>query len=103
MGLAAVLTMACIATVTGRLGLPPAGTRRLSVLSGIVAASGIFCYFLATHLGLLAVTAVIYSLYPAGTIALARALSGERLTPVRIAGLSLAAASVVLIAAAGGS
>jgi len=46
---------------------------------------------------------VIYSLYPAGTIALARTLSGERLTPVRIAGLGLAAASVVLIAAAGGS
>jgi drug/metabolite transporter (DMT)-like permease len=54
---------------------------------------------LAPDTGLLAVTAVIYSLYPAGTIVLARVLSGERLTAVRIAGLFLAAASVGLIAA----
>jgi drug/metabolite transporter (DMT)-like permease len=43
----------------------------------------------------------IASLYPAGTILLARLLLGERLTAVRIAGLCLAAASVSLIAAAG--
>jgi drug/metabolite transporter (DMT)-like permease len=56
-------------------------------------------FFLATHHGLLAVTAVITSLYPAVTILLARALSGERLTALRIIGLCLAAASVGLIAA----
>ncbi len=44
---------------------------------------------------------MITSLYPAGTILLARALSGERLTALRIIGLSLAAASVGLIAAGG--
>jgi drug/metabolite transporter (DMT)-like permease len=44
---------------------------------------------------------VITSLYPAGTILLARARSGERLTALRITGLSLAAASVALIAAGG--
>jgi drug/metabolite transporter (DMT)-like permease len=44
---------------------------------------------------------VITSLYPAGTILLARVLSGERLTALRIIGLSLAAASVGLIAAGG--
>jgi drug/metabolite transporter (DMT)-like permease len=48
---------------------------------------------------LLAVTAVIYSLYPAGTIILARVRSHERLTRVGIFGLCLAAASVSLIAA----
>jgi drug/metabolite transporter (DMT)-like permease len=58
-------------------------------------------FFLGTHHGLLAVTAVITSLYPAGTILLARARSGERLTALRITGLSLAAASVALIAAGG--
>ena len=42
---------------------------------------------------------MITSLHPAVTILLARALSGERLTAVRIIGLSLAAASVALIAA----
>jgi len=56
-------------------------------------------YFLATHHGLLAITAVITSLYPAVTIMLARVLLGERLTAVRLTGLLLAAASVALIAA----
>ena len=98
---ASVLTVACVAAVTGQLDLPPAGTGRLCVLAGVAAAAGIISYFLATHQGLLAVTAVIYSLYPAGTIALARVLSHEGLTAVRIGGLCLAAASVGLIAAGG--
>ena len=46
-------------------------------------------------------TAVITSLYPASTILLARLLLGERLTPIRIGGLALAAASVALIAVGG--
>jgi hypothetical protein len=60
---------------------------------------GALSVFLATHRGLLAVTAVIYSLYPAGTIILARVLSHERLTKVGMFGLCLASASVSLIAA----
>ena len=51
--------------------------------------------------GLLAVTAVLTSLYPAVTIVLARVLLGERLTVARLTGLCLAGASVALIAAAG--
>jgi len=99
--LAAVVASVCLAAVTRQLGLPPAGTRWLSVLAGITAAAATFSYFLATHRGLLAVTAVITSLYPAGTILLARVLLGERLTAVRIIGLCLAASSVGLIAVAG--
>jgi uncharacterized membrane protein len=97
--LAAVLTVACIAAVAGQFGVPSAGTRGLCLLTGVIAAMGTVSYFLATHKGLLVVTAVIYSLYPAGTIVLARVLSGERLTAVRITGLVLAAVSVGLIAA----
>jgi drug/metabolite transporter (DMT)-like permease len=63
--------------------------------------AGTVCFYQATHAGLLAVTAVITSLYPAGTILLARVLLGERLTAVRLAGLCLAAASVALIAVGG--
>jgi drug/metabolite transporter (DMT)-like permease len=99
--LAAVVTIAGTAAATGRLGLPPHGTRRLSALTGVLGTAGLFSYFLATHRGLLAVTVVIYSLYPAVTILLARVLSHERLTMVAIAGLGLAAASVGLIAASG--
>ena len=58
-------------------------------------------FFLASHHGLLAVAAVITSLYPGGTILLARIRPGERLSPARLAGLALAGASVALIAVAG--
>jgi drug/metabolite transporter (DMT)-like permease len=84
-----------------QLGLPPAGSRALAVATGATAAAGTVLYFVASHHGLLAVTAVITSLYPGGTILLARIRPGERLGPVRLAGLALAGASVALIAVAG--
>jgi drug/metabolite transporter (DMT)-like permease len=99
--LAALATVACTAAVIGEFRLPPAATRWLAVVSGILGTAGIFCFFLATHRGLLAITAVIYSLFPAVTIVLARILSRERLTVIRMIGLILAAASVALIAAGG--
>jgi drug/metabolite transporter (DMT)-like permease len=98
--LGAIATVVLAAVITRQLGPPPAGARWLSVLSGIALAAGAICYFLATHKSLLAVTAVITALYPAGTIMLARILLGERLTRVRMLGLCLAATSVSLIAAA---
>ncbi len=99
--LAAMVTAIGVAVVTRDLALPPAGTRRLSLLTGAASAAGTAMFFLATHHGLLAITAVITSLYPAGTILLARVLLGERLTRLRLAGLCFAAASVALIAAGG--
>jgi drug/metabolite transporter (DMT)-like permease len=93
------MTAVGIAAVARQLAPPPAGTRRLSLLTGIIAAIGTLSIFLATHRGLLAVTGVIYSLYPAGTIILARVRSHERLTKAGMFGLCLAAASVSLIAA----
>jgi drug/metabolite transporter (DMT)-like permease len=101
--LTAMVTVIGIAAMTRDLRLPPAGTRRLSLLAGAAAAAGTAMFFLATHHGLLAITAVITSLYPAVTILLARVLLRERLTPLRIAGLCFAAASVALIAASGAS
>ena len=98
---AALVTVTCVAVVTRDLSLPPAGTRRLSLLTGVASAAGTAMFFLATHHGLLAITAVITSLYPAGTILLARVLLGERLTRLRLAGLCFAAVSVALIAAGG--
>lgn len=96
--LAGVTTAVAVAAVARQLTPPPPGTRRLSLLTGVVAAMGTVSVFLAAHRGLLAVTAVIYSLYPAGTIVLARVLSHERLTKAGMFGLCLAAASVSLIA-----
>jgi drug/metabolite transporter (DMT)-like permease len=90
-----------LGAVRGQLRLPARRASGLAVITGVTGAVGGLCYFLATHAGLLAVTAVITSLYPASTILLARLLIGERLTAVRIGGLCLAAASVGLIAASG--
>jgi drug/metabolite transporter (DMT)-like permease len=89
------------AALTGQLGLPSPGSRSLSVATGAAGVAGAMLYFVASHHGLLAITAVITSLYPGGTILLARIRLGERLSPVRLAGLALAGASVALIAVAG--
>jgi drug/metabolite transporter (DMT)-like permease len=87
--------------LTGQLGLPAPGSRTLAVATGATGSAGTMLYFVASHHGLLAVTAVIASLYPGGTILLARIRPGERLGAVRLAGLALAGASVALIAFAG--
>ena len=98
---AALVAVAGVAVFTRDLHLPEAGGGRLAAVAGLTGGPGTILFFLATHHGLLAVAAVITSLYPAVTIMLARVLLGERLTAVRLAGLSLAAASVALIAVGG--
>ena len=89
------------AAVTRNLRLPRGRPGWLSVFTGVMGAAGTVCYFYATHSGLLAVVAVLTSLYPASTIVLARVTLGERLTGLRLAGLTLAAVCVGLIAAGG--
>jgi drug/metabolite transporter (DMT)-like permease len=75
--------------------------RLLAAIAGAGGAGGTILFFLATHHGFLAVTAVLTSLYPAVTIVLARTVLGERLTALRLGGLALAGACVGLIAAGG--
>jgi drug/metabolite transporter (DMT)-like permease len=77
--------------------------RLLAVITGVAGAVGTILFFLATHQGFLAVTAVLTSLYPAVTIVLARVVLGERLTALRLAGLGLAGVCVSLIAVGGAS
>jgi drug/metabolite transporter (DMT)-like permease len=98
---AALAVVTVIGAVTGHLHLPAPGARRLAAVTGVAGGSGTILYFLATQDGLLAVTAVLTSLYPAVTIVAARLFLGERLTVLRLAGLGLAAVSVGLIAASG--
>ena len=75
--------------------------RLLAAIAGAGGAGGSILFFLATHHGFLAVTAVLTSLYPAVTIVLARTVLGERLTGLRLAGLGLAGVCVSLIAVGG--
>ena len=87
------------AALTRNLRLPGGRPGWLAVITGVAGAAGTILYFFATHDGLLAVTAVLTSLYPASTIVLARLVLGERLTRLRLTGLVLAGGCVALIAA----
>lgn len=98
--LAALAAVCVVGAMTERLLLPPARIGWLAALSVVAGVLGVICYFLAAHAGLLAVTAVITSLYPAATVLLARVLLRERLTTIRTVGLCLGAGSVALIALA---
>lgn len=78
-------------------------SRRLIAVGVVIAlfdavANGTF-YF-AAQAGMLSLVSVIAALYPAFTVALAVTHGGERLRPVQMAGLALAAVAIVLLALA---
>jgi uncharacterized membrane protein len=55
-------------------------------------------YLVAAHQGLLSIVAPIASLYPVSTVLLALGVDRERVRPVQLAGLGLAATALVLVA-----
>jgi drug/metabolite transporter (DMT)-like permease len=69
------------------------------VVTGILGGGATVAYFVATHLGLLTVTAVITSLYPTATVLLALGVLHERLRRVQVAGIVLIAVAVALMTA----
>jgi drug/metabolite transporter (DMT)-like permease len=73
-------------------------TLMLALIAGVTDFAANLAYVLATHRGLLALVAVISSLYPATTVLLARAVLGERLGRHQAVGLALAGGAVTLIA-----
>jgi drug/metabolite transporter (DMT)-like permease len=85
--------------VMGR-GLARAGSALpLVALTGILdtAANALFAY--ATNHGNVGIVSVFGSLYPVATVALAAALTAERMTPLRLAGAALALGGVALVSA----
>ena len=72
-----------------------------AVPAGALGAAATILFLAATRLGLLSVSTVLASLYPAATVALAIVVLRERLRPLQGAGLVLAAASVALLASRG--
>ena len=69
--------------------------------TGVLDMTANVLFLLANREGLLALVAVITSLYPASTIALAQLFLGERLARHQVVGLALAGVAVVLIAGTG--
>jgi drug/metabolite transporter (DMT)-like permease len=68
--------------------------------AGLLGGGATVAYFVATHRGLLTVTAVITSLYPAATVLLALGALHERLRRIQALGLALTAIAVALLSAA---
>jgi drug/metabolite transporter (DMT)-like permease len=67
------------------------------VASGVIAVGGALLFLLATGHGELSIVAVVTALYPAFTVLLARVVLSERWSSLQVAGLLVAAASVVLV------
>lgn len=81
------------------LGFPKGKFFLLALVAGTLDTSGNLLYLIAAHSARLDVTAVIASLYPAGTMLLAAWLLKERATRTQVVGMALALAAVALIAA----
>ncbi|HEX5236082.1 MAG TPA: EamA family transporter [Silvibacterium sp.] len=79
------------------IGFPSGKLLLLAMLAGVLDTSGNLLYLFASKSGRLDVTAVLSSLYPAGTMLLAAWLLKERATRGQTAGMALALAAVVLI------
>ena len=70
----------------------------LGLGSGVAATIAVLGFLLARHQGLLSVSAVLTSLYPAATVLLATVFLHERLHRVQSLGLALCGVSVVCVA-----
>ena len=92
------VVLAVFAALTARpLRVRAEGTRRLLLAIGVLDVVAMVTYLLATHAGLLAIVAVVGSLYPVGTVLLAWGVLHERTSRHQLVGLALAVAGVVLI------
>lgn len=94
---ASVSLVAVITFATGTSLRPTPGTFGGIALAGILDVSANLFYLLSTRYGLLSLVAVITSMYPAGTVLLARLVLHERMTRMQLLGLALAAVGVTLI------
>jgi drug/metabolite transporter (DMT)-like permease len=70
----------------------------LPLLVGASGMAATLAYFYATHFSMLAIAAILVSLYPGVTVLLARTLLHERFTPAQRAGLGLCILAVAAIA-----
>src|SRR5215469_2892812 len=94
-----VIIIAAAAATRTRPVIAAGGARLLVATfgSGLLDASANVCYVLATRAGLFGLAVVLTSLYPGITVLLARLALGERLRPIQLGGLLLAAVGVILV------
>jgi drug/metabolite transporter (DMT)-like permease len=94
-----VIIIAAAAATRTRPVVAAGGARLLLATfgSGLLDAVANVCYVLATRAGLFGLAVVLTSLYPGITVLLARFALNERLRPIQLAGLLLAALGVILV------
>lgn len=93
-----VVLLGGVALLSRRLALPAPGARRLVLATGLMDAAANVAQVMALRLGPLAVASVIGSLYPVGTLLLARFVLHEHLHGWQRLGIALALVAVVLTA-----
>jgi drug/metabolite transporter (DMT)-like permease len=92
-----VVVVALAATLLGATWVPR-GAAWGGTLAGVLGGVATAAFVVATHHGLLSVSAVLVSLYPAFTILLAALVLREHVHRVQAWGLALCGAAVVLVA-----
>ena len=93
-----MLGTAIVLMLSRRIPLPSPTSNYLALLAGALDAGGNVFYLLARQHTRLDVAAVLSSLYPIATVALARAVSNERVRAAQWVGVGICLASVALIA-----
>ena len=91
------VTAAALATAVGASWWPTRGSWR-ALPAGPLSTVALLCFQLAAQSGLLTISSVLASLYPAATVLLAMALLHERVRPGQALGLVLCGATVTLVA-----
>jgi uncharacterized membrane protein len=94
-----VLAIVLTATALGVAWVPRATSELWGLAAGLLASAAQLAFLLATQTGLLAISAVLTSLYPAVTILLAALVLKEKVHQVQGVGLALCAVAVGLVAA----
>jgi drug/metabolite transporter (DMT)-like permease len=95
-----VLAMALAAVALGGDPIPRRLAEAAGLLPGVLAALAVLLFILATRHGLLSLSALITSLYPAFTVLLAVVVLRERVHRDQAIGLALCAATIVCVSLA---
>lgn len=90
--------LAAGALAVGRLPMPSRSAAPVIAATGVLDVVANAFYFFGVGTGLVSLVAVLASLYPAGTVALARVVLDERLSRHQWAGMALAVVGAALIA-----
>ncbi len=96
--LVGVATVALVATALRESWLPRARAAWGGSVSGVLAGTATLGFLVATQHGLLTVSAVLTSLYPAGTVLLAALVLREHVHRTQLVGLGLCGVTVVCVA-----